>query len=310
MGRMGGRDVIVRGIQGAVSGSGFSSIFSGAGLEMEDRVVLGTREKMPVTEALLRGLVGPRQDPYVTDEETWNPIAEERLEAFFDKVKSGQIQKPIAVFDADGTLWRNDVGEGFARWLIENGKLKGDSGDGDIYKQYEELVARDPGEGFAFLVTAMRGIAETDLTQWAKEYFSSFEQNVFPKQKELVHRLREAGVDVWIVSASNRWIVEAGASRFGISPDHVIGLQTEVQDGILTDKIIPPIIHGPGKVEAIRKWIGDRVDFVSGNSLSDYDMLSFSSGLSLVINPRNEGPEEQNLTQLAKKHDWVIQRWP
>jgi len=43
--------------------------------------------------------------------------------------------------------------------------------------------------------------------------------------------------------------------------------------------------------------------------MSDFPMLGFSSGMSLVINPKDAGPENSNLMALSEKHDWAIQKW-
>jgi len=265
----------------------------------------GIISKDTLTQAIKSG-----GDKYMSDINEWNPEVEKRVDAFLDKVKSGEIKDPKGVFDGDGTIWSNDIGERFLEWLIENKKLKDVDYSKDIYKEYEELVKEDPTKGFEKAVTLMNGIEEKDLKKWAADFFPQhFQHNVFPKQKELLSRLQEAGVEVWIVSASNRWSVEAAAPYVGIDPSHVIAMSTEVVDGKLTDRIVQPSINAAGKVEAIKKHIGNRVDFVSGNSMSDFPMLGFSSGMSLVINPKDAGPENSNLMALSEKHDWAIQKW-
>jgi HAD superfamily phosphoserine phosphatase-like hydrolase len=245
---------------------------------------------------------------YKSDINSWNPSVEKKINEFVKKVKEEEIKGQKAVFDADGTLWQNDLGETFLKWLIENKKLENADYSKDIYKEYEDLVKKDPGKGFIFAVTLMKGIDEKDLKNWAEDFFNNhFKENVYPKQKELIKRLKDAGVEVWIVSASNFWSIEGAAPYMGVEPAHVIAIKTEVENGKLTDKIITPVLHGPGKVEAIKKYIGDRVDLVSGNSMSDYDMLKFSTSLSLVINPSGKGPG--SLMELAENYGWSIQKW-
>lgn len=251
------------------------------------------------------------KDPYLSDINSWNPTVDAKIEEFFAKIERGDIKNPVAVFDADGTLWSNDLGESFFKWLIENKKLTGVDYSKDLYQEYEDLLKEDKGKAFAFPVTLMNGLKEDDVRKWADEYFKNrFIQNIYPEQKELIKRLQEAGVDVWIVSASNTWSVETAAPYLGIEPDHVIAMRSEVTDGIITDKMVLPLLHGPGKVEGIKKYIGDRVDFASGNSRSDYEMLEFSSEMSLIINPSDkEDIEKTSLLKESEEKGWAIQKW-
>lgn len=233
----------------------------------------------------------------------WDKKILKKLDDFFRKLASGKIVNPVAVFDADGTLWRNDLGEGLFQWLINNRKLNGVDYSKDIYREYEELVRKDPGVGYKRAVTIMKGIIEKDLRQWSNDFFQNqFKHNVFSEQKELIKNLQTAGVRVWIVSASNRWTIEEAAPYMGIDPSNVIAMKTEVIKGKITDTFIPPILYGRGKVDAIKKYIGDRVHFVSGNSMGDYEMLDFASEFSLVINP------DEALLKLAEKKNWNIQK--
>ena len=254
--------------------------------------------------------------PYLSDINTWNPTVEASLDQFFQKIENGDIKDPVAVFDADGTLWSNDLGESFFRWLIENKKLKDVDYSEDLYQQYQDLCDENEGKGFSWIVTIMAGNDEEELKIWADEFFQTFDHNVFPKQKELISRLQEAGVDVWVVSASNRWSVETAVSYLGIDEDHVVAMESEVIDGVITDQMIPPILHGHGKVDGIKKYIGDRVDFVCGNSRSDYEMLEFASEMSLIINPSDkvgtisaEDVKSSSLLKEAEENGWAIQNW-
>src|SRR5438132_1254695 len=55
----------------------------------------------------------------------------------------------LAVFDADGTLWRDDVGEAFLRHLVSLGWVRLPDGS-DPYEAYERAVDRDKACGDAF----------------------------------------------------------------------------------------------------------------------------------------------------------------
>ena len=55
----------------------------------------------------------------------------------------------VAAFDADGTLWREDVGEAFLRHLVSLGWIRLPDGS-DPYEAYERAVERDRRSGHAY----------------------------------------------------------------------------------------------------------------------------------------------------------------
>lgn len=235
----------------------------------------------------------------------WSPTNQARIDALLAQDLRGQV----AVFDADETLWRHDVGEGFLKYLIGNGLLRHVPPGMDVFARYEALCLQDKWMGYPYAAQVMAGIPEAELRQHAKAFFKTFQANIYPGQKQLIARLQQAGAAVWIVSASNQWMVEEGADYLGVPRDKVVGVRLEVADGLITPHIIPPMTYRQGKVDAIVKYIGQQPVLVSGDSLTDYEMLKYASRLQLVINPKNRGAAGANLTELAEQHGWPIQRW-
>lgn len=237
----------------------------------------------------------------------WHPEIEQALEQLFSQPFA--VQPAVAVFDADETLWRHDVGEGFLQWLQAQGELKIPPEE-DAFARYLALCAENTTIGYAYCTQVMAGMQEKRLKELAQTFFQEhFAQNVYSAQKALIKRLEQAGVAVWLVSASNQWIVDAGAPALGIAPERVVGVRLKVVDGILTDEIIPPLTYRQGKVEAIQKYIGCQPVLVAGDSMTDYEMLCYASQLCLVINPKNQGEADQNIFSLAGKHQWPVQAW-
>jgi phosphoserine phosphatase len=54
---------------------------------------------------------------------------------------------------------------------------------------------------------------------------------IYAQQRDLIAALREAGFDVWIVSASPQPVAEIGGERLGVPADHVIGIRLLERDG-------------------------------------------------------------------------------
>jgi phosphoserine phosphatase len=108
----------------------------------------------------------------------------------------------------------------------------------------------------------------------------------YPAMARLIRRLQEAGVETWIVSASNRWTVEVFAGEhLGIGPERVLGIAPLLAGGRITARRDPemPVTGGAGKVEAIDLGIGIRPVLAAGDSMGDFEMLCAASGLCLVI---------------------------
>ena len=131
---------------------------------------------------------------------------------------------------------------------------------------------------------------------------------VRPAMRELMARLRAAGVAVWVVSASPQHVVEAVSAEVDVPHARVVGIRTELDEtGRLTPRFTP--CGGPegGEdrlityVEGKRCWINKailgvsgvaafdrqpasrRPVFVAGDATTDVSMLDDATGLALVI---------------------------
>ncbi len=208
----------------------------------------------------------------------------------------------VAVFDADGTLWADDIGESFFEWLIEGRRLLGVDYSRDIFADYVALCERDKAVGYGSIGPIMAGIEEETLNRWCADYFAAhFEARIFKAQAALVDRLHGAGWQVWIVSASPRWIVAAGGVRLGIPAARSLGVDVVVEGGVLTDRLIEPVPCGPGKAALIEARVGVRPTLASGNAMTDLEMMLMATGLTLAINPSEALREE------ATRRGWAVE---
>ncbi|MBM4779777.1 MAG: hypothetical protein GQE15_18895 [Archangiaceae bacterium] len=206
-----------------------------------------------------------------------------------------------AVFDADGTLWRGDVGEDLLRYLGANALLP--HAPPGVFAKYDALHGETPVEAYGFAVQVMQGLSEVELNRISESFFAQrFAGRVFPFVRPLFDVLRTSGVDVWICSASPRWIVEAGARSLGLETRNVIGVDVEVEQGALTNRLRLPVTAGPGKVTWLqRKQVS--FGFAAGNGELDLDML-LAAAHRLVVAPFDGS--ENSLVRHARSHDWPI----
>lgn len=212
------------------------------------------------------------------------------LDALVAQLEAGE---PV-VFDADGTLWRGDVGEDFLRWALHRRVFEG------RYETYEALHAESPPRAYAWAVEVMAETREDELLAHARAFFAErFAGRIFPWVRPFLAKLRAQ--EVWICSASPRWVVLPGAEALGIAPERVIGVSCEVRDGRLTGEVSPPVPAGPGKVAWLRKH-GVTPALAAGNGELDRELLEFSRH-QLVISP----PDSANgLVRHARALGWPV----
>ncbi|MFY9844367.1 MAG: HAD-IB family phosphatase [Terriglobales bacterium] len=216
-------------------------------------------------------------------------------------VESVLSLKPrIAAFDCDGTLWSGDAGEGFFSWELEH-KFVPEAVARWARARYSDykagLVAEEVMCGE--MVTMHRGLREEVVQQACDEYFdAAIAPNIFPEMRQLVHRLRESGCDVWAVSSSNQWIIRSGMRSFGIPRERILAAEVEVENGIISDRLVR-VPSGPGKSEALRSVLKGTLDCAFGNAIWDREMLAMSTH-PFAINPN------PNLQEIAIAKGWTV----
>ncbi|HEY7406084.1 MAG TPA: haloacid dehalogenase-like hydrolase [Candidatus Angelobacter sp.] len=209
----------------------------------------------------------------------------------------------VAVFDCDGTLWSGDCGADFFFWEIDRGMLppkiaewaKARYADYKAGKVDEDTMC---GE----MVTINAGISMQTLEEAAEEFFPAVvEQRIFPEMLRLARELAATGCEVWAVSSTNDWVIREGVKRFGIRGSRVLAASVQVEDGVLTDRLIR-VPSGPAKATAIEEVVRKPVDVCFGNSIFDADMLEIARH-GFAINPNPD------LEKMATEKDWRVY-WP
>lgn len=217
----------------------------------------------------------------------------------------------IAAFDADGTLWDADAGETFFDWQIHNCGLPALRGI-DAWARYRELKTPDPRVGYVWLAQISAGFPLSQVREWAARCFQSLPPwPVFESQRRLIALLRELNFEIFVVTASVKWAVEPVAALLGIDRDHVIGIETEVHDGVVTDIVKPPITWRDGKaVGLLARTGGARPILCAGNTYGDIALLSCATHVRLALSTQSEPgglyDEETKLLTHASTANWHI----
>ena len=113
-----------------------------------------------------------------------------------------------------------------------------------------------------------------------------------------LQHLTTRGWAVYVVSASNRWSVQAGARALGIPPERVLALSVAVEQGLLTDRVMEPVPTLEGKPVLLRQHAGRDADIAFGNSVLDLPMLLASATRVAVGTPY---PGNRFLAQARKR---------
>jgi phosphoserine phosphatase len=204
----------------------------------------------------------------------------------------------VAVFDCDGTIWSGDSGYGFMVWSLEHGQVSRSTNDwiDDRYRGY--LTGKvSEAEICGEMVQIYAGLREQELRDAAARYVAEFVRPlVFPEIESLLTTLRKAGVELWAVSSTNKWVVSAGVGSFGIPEERVLASEVAVINGVITSTLVD-VPTGKGKAAALKRRGLDRPDAVFGNSIHDLAMLE------IAANPYPVNPSPA-LLEAATKNGW------
>lgn len=243
--------------------------------------------------------------PYPTD--FWTSIEKTILEL---KVANKPL---VAAFDADGTLWDTDLGENFFQFQIDHKQVPLPPSPFEHYVEMKK-INNDPRAAYVWLAQINQGKSLQQVRKWAQEAFESIKPNpIFSEQQRLIELLKSHGVKIYIVTASIKWAVEPGAVAIGLSAENVIGVETAVKDGIITDIPVLPITYRAGKVEALLAQSKHAPFIASGNTMGDFELLETATHLRLAVSAASRDDRlfktEQDLANEAKTKNWMQHRF-
>ncbi|MQY07085.1 haloacid dehalogenase-like hydrolase [Actinomadura macrotermitis] len=161
--------------------------------------------------------------------------------------------------------------------------------------EVRRFAAAARAENLKAPVDAVQTVGSHQVTGWVRYY---------DQQRDLIRKLRRAGLDVWIVSASAQPVVQVWARGAGVRPDHVIGIENTRRAGRLTARLTgcggdpDAITYIDGKRCAVnRRVLGvperrayeqapawRRQAFAAGDSDTDVTFVSDATDLRLVLN--------------------------
>ena len=204
----------------------------------------------------------------------------------------------VAVFDCDGTLWGGDSGFGFMAWSLEKGIVSRSTSDwvDTRYRAYLDGKVSEYdmcGE----MVQIYAGLREQELCDAAVRFVRKYVQpRIFAEMAALVAALSKAGVELWAVSSTNKWVIAEGVRDLGIPEQRILAAEVRVTDGLITTEILN-VPTDEGKATALARAGLTRPDAVFGNSIHDLAMLQMARN-PFPVNPST------GLLKVAVKNGW------
>lgn len=211
-----------------------------------------------------------------------------------------ELPGALAAFDADGTLWREDVGEAFLRHLVSLGWVKLPDGS-DPYQAYERAVEHDRAQGYAYAAQLQAGLGHEQVAAEARRFASRWVPPRLIAETQALRTLcAEAGLLPLVISASALPIVLAAAPLAGFPGEQCRGIEVQVRDGKFTTDLVLPVTYAAGKVAAAAQ--SGRLGLACGDSFTGDLALLEAARVAVVVAPASGSP----LSDEAHRRGWAI----
>lgn len=197
----------------------------------------------------------------------------------------------LAIFDADGTLWRDDVADDFCRWMIDQGHVD----TGHLWPEYLAVYREDHPAGCEFMLRFYAGLQQAAFREHNSTWWLQADRRWVPEVLEAVYELAKRGYALWIVTGSP---TDTMLPVLEFLPfERVIGLDFEVDgQGTITGRLSGIASTDEGKAEAVRHHWGQRpVALAAGNGTLDAAMIALGQvSWSVFPNPSFDHVSREN----------------
>ncbi len=204
----------------------------------------------------------------------------------------------LALFDADGTLWENDIADDCTIWMLGTGRIQ----TGKNWDEYKRIYAADAPAGCRYLLSFYQGMTRKDLTRHVETYWNEFMKlDSIQPVIDVLKLLAEQGFKNWVVTGSPTDFLYPLLKRLPV--ERIVGMDFEENsDKILTGRHAGISCAGPGKAEKVRSlWTGP-IQFAAGNARLDEDMMKLAKGLVWAVHPHPD------LEAVAIHEGWEIMK--
>lgn len=186
----------------------------------------------------------------------------------------------LAIFDADGTLWRDDVADDFATWMLAQGHFVGDA----TWDEYIRIYRDDHGAGCAYMLRFYAGLEEARVRELVDAWWHRADRNWVPEVIEALQWLGDHGYAVWIVTGSPTATMRPLLDFLPV--ERVVGMDFEVEAGVITGRLRGISCTDGGKAVKVRSlWSGGPIELAAGNGSLDAAMIALGERVRWSVYP-------------------------
>jgi phosphatidylglycerophosphatase C len=259
---------------------------------------------------------------------TFETVTSDRLITLLERLCDEHARQdregtPFLAFDADGTLWRGDIGcdvfeaqikAGYftesVRPLFEREMIAlGLAPEADLTQMARVLLAEfyagryGDGPSSEMMAMAFAGRTPEEMAAFVRDAVGAvgIEGRVLPAVRAIIRWAQEIDLPVYVVSASLAVAVAAAVSVYEIAPERVIAMVPQRAHGRCVLELDGGSVYGTGKVDAIERTVqGGALIAAFGDSAGDVFMMRTAS-LGVGV-----GPSERLLNAATSVPAFVI----
>ena len=256
------------------------------------------------------------------------PVEKQTPDEVWARVETVARAQPggVVATDGDGTLWSGDVGEDLFHAFLKHGRVEApahramaqearehrlsDAGTGAevarrLYDAY--LEGHFPEERICELMAwCFAGWAHREVQGFARAVVDEcgLAGRLHRELLEVLERVRAAGIDLVLVSASPVAVVVEAGALLGFDADHIVAAQPCFEGDAMVADVHRPIPYAAGKVTRLRERIGaTRVLYAAfGDNAFDVALLA-SAQVRVAVRPkarlRARAGEVEGLVELS-----------
>lgn len=201
--------------------------------------------------------------------------AQEDVDLAVERYSLERRAKRLIVFDVDSTLIQGEVIE----------MLADRAGAGQAVAEITEAAMRgelDFAQSLHQRVATLKGLPESVIDEVAEQL------ELTPGARTTIRTLRRLGFQCGVVSGGFRQVIDPLAHELML--DFVAANELEVVDGVLTGRVVGPIVDRAGKAKALRDFaeqagVPMEQTVAVGDGANDIDML-VAAGLGVAFNAK------------------------
>lgn len=210
----------------------------------------------------------------------------------------------VVFLDIDGTLLPRSLEQWFVPYLVRRGYRRA----AGMASRYSRRVLSGTANSWCDLkLLYLAGVPLATVEAWAEECWQAvIRKRLFRGMSMAVHRLRERGLRLVLLSGSPTFLAKRVGCHFGV--DELICAEPEVVDGLLTGGLVRPHPRGLRKRQEAERWLASNKLAASkvgaiGDHWDDRFILALV-GAPLVVQPG------LRLRVMARRQAWPVVKRP